>query len=174
MHGQRASATRVDERGEASDPTTPPAAGAPLLKRGGETRAVIIFLPKRGGETRAVIIFLPSLREGNVMPRRLKWARDKTRSRVLQSRETPRVRGAVRAARNGGRSSGEPRGVRCRRTARHLRRERARQGAPREPPYLASRAGRRFGYLRGGAGRRARRALGAVCRRTVAGLKARA
>src|SRR6266480_2799950 len=38
MHGQRWSATRVDERGEASDPTTPPATRAPLLKRGGETR----------------------------------------------------------------------------------------------------------------------------------------
>src|SRR5439155_21024467 len=37
MHGQRSSATRVDERGEAN-PTTPPAARAPLLKRGGETR----------------------------------------------------------------------------------------------------------------------------------------
>src|SRR6266581_8066042 len=73
MHGQRSSATRVDDRGEAStrpprplrghpssgeegkldhpaafggtppqerrgNPTTPPAARAPLLKRGGETR----------------------------------------------------------------------------------------------------------------------------------------
>src|SRR5882762_11747620 len=38
MHGQRSCATRVDERGEASNSTTPPAARAPLLKRGGETR----------------------------------------------------------------------------------------------------------------------------------------
>src|SRR6266496_1022880 len=56
MHGQRSSATRVDERGEASDPTTPPAARAPLLKRGGQTRpprpAARAPLLKRGGETR--------------------------------------------------------------------------------------------------------------------------
>src|SRR5712691_2554380 len=38
MHGQRSSATRVDERGEVSNSTTPPATRAPLLKRGGETR----------------------------------------------------------------------------------------------------------------------------------------
>src|SRR6266480_4850213 len=38
MHGQRSSATRVDERGEVSNATTPPPSAAPLLKRGGETR----------------------------------------------------------------------------------------------------------------------------------------
>src|SRR6266852_9690053 len=38
MHGQRSSATRVDEPGEASNPTTPPASRAPLLRTGGETR----------------------------------------------------------------------------------------------------------------------------------------
>src|SRR6266852_9036782 len=38
MHGQRSCATRVDERGEASNSTTPPATRAPLLERGGETR----------------------------------------------------------------------------------------------------------------------------------------
>src|SRR5712664_2633248 len=38
MHGQRSSATRVDERVRLSNPTTPPAARAPLLKRGGEIR----------------------------------------------------------------------------------------------------------------------------------------
>src|SRR6266571_6995255 len=38
MHGQRSPATRVDEPGEGQTPTTPRAARAPLLKRGGETR----------------------------------------------------------------------------------------------------------------------------------------
>src|SRR2546427_5697881 len=38
MHGQRSAAARVDERVRLSNPTTPPAARAPLLKRGGEIR----------------------------------------------------------------------------------------------------------------------------------------
>src|SRR6266571_1575964 len=38
MHGQRSPATRVDEPGEGQTPTTPPAARAPLLIRGGEIR----------------------------------------------------------------------------------------------------------------------------------------
>src|SRR5882672_7090747 len=48
MHGQRASATRVDEPGGASNPTTPPAARAPLLKRGGEIQPPRPPRPLRG------------------------------------------------------------------------------------------------------------------------------
>src|SRR5439155_18804099 len=53
--------------------------------------------------------------------------------------------------------------------ARHFRRERARQGAPREPQHAAAGARGRLRYLREGARWRARRALGAVCRRAEVG-----
>src|SRR6266853_1228723 len=57
MHGQRSSGTRVDEPRGASNPTTPPAARAPLLRRGGEIQpnpttppAARAPLLRRGGE----------------------------------------------------------------------------------------------------------------------------
>src|SRR5882757_1804865 len=69
MHGQRSSVTRVDEpggasnpdhparcagtpprerRGKPTNPTTPPAARAPLLERGGENRPTRPPRPLRG------------------------------------------------------------------------------------------------------------------------------
>src|SRR5437764_14243050 len=89
----------------------------PLLIRGGESNVAVVIFPSSFEEGRAMSPWLsspPLLRRGArgaggvVVPRRLKCMREKTRARLLQSGKAACVRGAARAARDGGRCAVEP------------------------------------------------------------------
>ena len=87
------------------------------------------------------------------------------RPRVQQRRQAARIPSAARAARDRGHRAIRARHSGSGRAASDVRRECARQGAPRERAGEAARARRRFRHLRARARRRTRRAERALCGR---------